>query len=91
MKYKFDSGINCGNSQSFASDDVPLNSELKLLDIYFSDLLVFPIPLIKLGGLGGRETERRLETVLLPMPGPDAKCSPAGLISTNLHPDMINK
>ena len=52
MKYKFDSGINCGNSQSVASDDVPLNSELKLLDIYFSDLLVFPIPLIKLGDTG---------------------------------------
>ena len=39
MKYKFDSGINCGNSQFVASDDVPLNSKLKLLNIYFSEVL----------------------------------------------------
>ena len=37
------------NSQFVASDDSLPNSGLKLLDIYFSDLLVFPLPLIKMG------------------------------------------
>ena len=37
------------NSQFVASDDSLPNSGLKLLDIYFSDLLVFSLPLIKMG------------------------------------------